>query len=247
MTPNEATESSLDHVNAFFAAAPPAVLALERARQIATHVGRCAPCAELLAEHHEHRELLLDVLQTEGDKPPEASDVDPVAAAQQELELWARRVLEQASPEVKAGLERLPAPSKRALAELRTLPSLPPALYRIALAMAEVTLGLQSLVLRSPERRATLLLEGSLKVGGNRIPSTYLATRIAERAGMPIELGASVWAIIAGLAIRGQTGLPRLAAVEYSSTSVLLEFDQDAHSGHLREAHAALSVIRGAL
>jgi hypothetical protein len=128
MTPNEATESSLDHVNAFFAAAPPAVLALERARQIATHVGRCAPCAELLAEHHEHRELLLDVLQTEGDKPPEASDVDPVAAAQQELELWARRVLEQASPEVKAGLERLPAPSERALAELRTLPSLPPRL-----------------------------------------------------------------------------------------------------------------------
>lgn len=230
MTPNEATESSLDHISSFFAAELPARLTLESARRIAAHAGACSPCAELLAQHHAHRELLLDVLQTEGDEPPESSGIDPVRAAQEELEIWARRVLEQASPEVKAGLERLPAPSERALAELRTLPSLPPASYRVALAMAEVTLGLQSLVLRSPERRATLLQEGSLKVGGNRIPSTYFATRIAERAGMPIELGASVWAIIADLAIRGQTGLPRLAAVEYSATSVLLEFDQEARA-----------------
>lgn len=230
MTPSEPAASSLNHLNAFFAAAPPNELALEHAHHIAMHVGRCQPCAELLAKHHRHRELLLDVLQAEGDKPSESSGIDPVAAAQQELELWARRVLEQASPEVKASLERLPAPSERALAELRTLPSLHPALYRIALAVAEVTLGLQSLVLRSPERRATLFLEGSVKVGGNRVPNTYLATRIAERAGLPIELGASVWAIIADLAIRGKTGLPRLAAVEYSSSSVLLEFNQEARA-----------------
>ena len=69
-----------------------------------------------------------------------------------------------------------------------------------------------------------------MKVLGKRIPSSYLATRIGVRAAMPIELAASVWAIIANLAIRGRTGLPRLAEIERSTDSILLEFDQDARA-----------------
>jgi hypothetical protein len=185
----------------------------------------CEECATLVAKSELHRDALLHAIRLDpgSDHPRPASAVDD---AHRELVTWASRALERVTPvartELGAGL------SENLRSELPKLASaLDPATYRMALAVSEAALAVRSLVLRN--ERTILGGDGSLvlRAGGKerRVPSTYVAARIAQHVDLSPDAAANVWSVVAKLAIDGRLGLPSLPAVDHQADGALLAIE----------------------
>ncbi len=147
-------------------------LAFEHAERLAKHLVECDECARELHLREAHREALLKVLGSEADRaiPEEYQPAHAeFEANQRELRVIARCVLEAVPAHVKAKLEGLGEPSPEQRAELRTLSDLHPPAFRVALAIAEASLALESLVLRFPDKVA-LYADGRVVRNGDEIP-----------------------------------------------------------------------------
>ena len=204
-------------IGVFVSTAVPVDLPLERAERLAKHLAECDECARELHLREAHREALLKVLGSEADRaiPEEYQPAHAeFEASQRELRVIARCVLEAVPAHVKANLEGLGEPSPEQRAELRTLSDLHPPAFRVALAIAEASLALESLVLRFPDKVA-LYADGRVVRNGDEIPPSYFAGRLAERSSVSADVALTLWSVIAEKAVSGGVGLPGLAPLKH--------------------------------
>jgi hypothetical protein len=204
-------------IGVFIASAVPVDLPLESAERLAKHLVECDECARELHRHDAHREALLKVLGSEADRviPEQYQPAHgEFEASQKELGVIARCVLEAVPADVKAKLEALGEPSPEQRAELQTLSDLYPTAFRVALAVAEASLALESLVLRFPEKVA-LYADGRVVRNGDEIAGSYFAARLAERSSVTADVALTLWTVIAEKAVAGGVGLPGLAPLKH--------------------------------
>jgi anti-sigma factor RsiW len=204
-------------IGVFISSAVPVDLPLERAERLAKHLVECDECARELHLHEAHREALLKALGSEADRaiPEEYQPAHAeFEASQRELRVIARCVLEGLPADTRAKLEGLGEPSPEQRAELRTLSDLHPPAFRIALAVAEASLALESLVLRFPDKVA-LFADGRVVRNGDEIPQSYFAGRLAERSSVNADIAHTLWRVIAEKAVAGGIGLPGLAPLKH--------------------------------
>jgi hypothetical protein len=209
-----------NHLNLFLSNPNPTPLTTMEARELEQHLVECDYCATKVAESELHREALLDSLRLDPDAPHEKTPA--IEKAQEEIEIWARRIMLTLSPEVRGQLSKTPTAVERA--QLRTLGALDPATYRTALALSEALLVLRSFILRgsrtSLDNKGTIAFHG--QQGNREIDPSYVAARIADHAGISIHAGGALWSAIANLAVIGHVGLPDLAEVDRNAESVVL-------------------------
>lgn len=201
-------------IGQFISAPVSQTLTLQIAQRLAAHLAQCDPCALELQAHEAHRDALLGLLAAEADRliPDEYQPAHAeFEASQRELRMISRTVLEAMPEAAKTLLEELGEPSPEQRAELRTLSDLRPAAFRAALAVAEASLTLESLVLRSQRGKVALYADGTVVRDRESIPSSYFAGRLAERSRTPTDVAAALWSVVAEKTVAGGVGLPGLA------------------------------------
>ncbi len=130
---------------------------------------------------------------------------ESIAIAQLELQMWARLIITQASPYVKAHLDKLPAHIGQ---ELRALQNSHTSERVVCLAVAEAILAIRAFATTS-KQPIKLSREGDIEMpDGKCIPANYFATCLADRAEVDVDLGAYLWTAIVKILFGAKTALP---------------------------------------
>jgi len=195
------------HLDQFLTYGDPTTLTEPDAKQYAEHLRTCDECASKLLQADQHREALLNALNPA--EPLSLEELDGIASEQTEFRVFAESVIGMMPPETRRTLSQLGKVSDEQRYELQTLTNVDPATFRVALAVAEVSLALESLALRSETGEVAIFEDGRVAVPHrDRIPESYFPTRIAARSEIPVDAAEKVWLATAAVTVRGDLGMP---------------------------------------
>jgi hypothetical protein len=177
----------------------------DHALELFEHAAHCPACAAKLSEKPEHALALIGARERAESRKPtpwSARDDEILQAGQQEVVTLAEELIAR-EPELVNGSARRPASEEERARLWLVGADVSPEVFRVALGVSEAVLVLQSLISEHDEL-AVVVSEASFgdlnagDAGGMRVPASYLASRIAEHAGLLPADAALLWRSLVG-------------------------------------------------